>query len=93
MPWTHMLRRRFVGVSTWMVFELERCGTQDPSGYTWELTQKDDAVVEPFREISLRVSDLERSVKYYCEILGMRLVSRTSGGNFEQVGQPRLPCT
>ena len=58
--------------------------TQDPSGYPWELVYKPDSVEEPFREISLLVSNLDKSIKFYCEGLGMKTTIRKSTDDFSQ---------
>ena len=58
---------------------------QDPSGYPWELVFRPDSVKEPFREISLLVSDIERSTKFYSKGLGMRVTMSKSSDKFSQV--------
>ena len=47
---------------------------QGPSGYLWELQELPVGELEPFREMSLIVSDITASLRYYCEVLGMRVV-------------------
>lgn len=48
---------------------------EDPSGYKWELIQrKDKSIPEPICQVMLRVSDLDRSVAFYRDVLGMRLL-------------------
>lgn len=49
---------------------------QDPSGYLWELIGRDtsEPIREPLAQVMLRVGDLERSIKFYTEALGMRLL-------------------
>ena len=58
---------------------------QDPSGYPWQLQPVEDGVPEPFREISLLVSDINRSVSYYCDVLGMRVARSRRDDSVSQV--------
>lgn len=46
---------------------------EDPTGYKWELIQR-AATPEPLCQVMLRVGDLERSIKWYTEVLGMKLL-------------------
>lgn len=47
---------------------------EDPTGYKWELIQRPGEITEPLAQVMLRVTDLERSIKYYTECLGMKLL-------------------
>jgi lactoylglutathione lyase len=49
---------------------------QDPSGYSWELIGRENPEPprEPLAQVMLRVGDLDRSIKFYTEALGMRLL-------------------
>ena len=56
----------------------------DPTGYKWELIErpaidattgeKAKEITEPIAQVMLRVTDLEKSIKYYTECLGMQLL-------------------
>lgn len=43
---------------------------EDPSGYKWELIQREPSP-EPLCQVMLRVDDLEKSIKFYQDALGM----------------------
>ena len=48
---------------------------KDPTGYSWELIGRDTTTIrEPLAQVMLRVTDLDRSIKFYTEVLGMRLL-------------------
>jgi Glyoxalase/Bleomycin resistance protein/Dioxygenase superfamily len=47
---------------------------QGPSGYLWQPKVQPPGVLEPFRELDFVVSDVEASVRYYCDVLGMHVV-------------------
>jgi lactoylglutathione lyase len=53
---------------------------RDPTGYMWELIERKDMAEkagpgsEPLCQVMLRVTDLDASVRYYTEVLGMRLL-------------------
>lgn len=47
---------------------------EDPSGYKWEIIQRPDTTPEPFCQVMLRVGDLQRSIKWYEEVMGMTLL-------------------
>ncbi len=47
---------------------------KDPTGYPWELIERAGLIPEPIAQVMLRVTDLERSIKFYEEALGMRLL-------------------
>ena len=50
---------------------------KDPAGYSWELIERPDSTItEPLAQVMLRVSDLERSIKFYTEVLGCKLLRR-----------------
>jgi lactoylglutathione lyase len=46
----------------------------DPTGYSWELIERAGPITEPLAQVMLRVSDLDRSIRYYTEALGMKLL-------------------
>jgi lactoylglutathione lyase len=46
----------------------------DPTGYSWELIERAGPIREPIAQVMLRVSDLDASIKFYTEALGMRLL-------------------
>jgi len=46
---------------------------EDPTGYKFELIQR-PATSEPFAQVNLRVKNLDESIKYYTECLGMKLL-------------------
>lgn len=47
---------------------------EDPTGYKWEIIQRPQVSPEPFCQVMLRVGDLQRSIKWYQEVLGMKLL-------------------
>jgi len=47
---------------------------QDPSGYKWELIEREKLGKEPFAQVMLRVADLQKSIDYYQNVLGMQLL-------------------
>ncbi|BDA47561.1 probable lactoylglutathione lyase [Coccomyxa sp. Obi] len=48
----------------------------DPTGYKWELIQRPEPIPEPIAQVMLRVTDLDRSIQYYTEALGMKLLRK-----------------
>ncbi|RHN64982.1 putative lactoylglutathione lyase [Medicago truncatula] len=48
---------------------------KDPDGYTFALVQR-PIVHDPFCQISLRVGDLERAIKFYEKALGLKVVRK-----------------
>ncbi|KAL9262014.1 putative lactoylglutathione lyase, chloroplastic [Drosera capensis] len=48
---------------------------EDPDGYTFELTER-GTVPEPFRQVMLRVGDLDRSINFYQKAYGMELLRK-----------------
>jgi len=47
---------------------------KDPTGWSFELIQREGKIVEPFAQVMLRVSNLEKSIAYYTQALGMTLL-------------------
>jgi len=47
---------------------------KDPTGYSWELIQRQGGITEPIAQVMLRVGDLDRSIKFYTDVLGMKLI-------------------
>ncbi|PSC76770.1 putative lactoylglutathione chloroplast isoform A [Micractinium conductrix] len=47
---------------------------EDPTGYKFELIQREGDIPEPLAQVMLRVGDLDRSIKFYTEVLGMKLI-------------------
>lgn len=47
---------------------------EDPTGYKWELIGRDGNIPEPLAQVMLRVSDLDRSIAFYTNVLGMKLL-------------------
>ena len=46
---------------------------EDPTGYKFELIQR-PGTQDPICQVMLRVTNLEKSIKYYTEALGMKLL-------------------
>jgi catechol 2,3-dioxygenase-like lactoylglutathione lyase family enzyme len=49
---------------------------EDPTGYKWELIQRETESSEPLAQVMLRVTDLEKSIKYYEDCIGMKLLRK-----------------
>jgi hypothetical protein len=49
---------------------------EDPTGYKFELIQREKPTREPFCQVMLRVSNLEKSIEYYEKCLGMTLLRK-----------------
>lgn len=47
---------------------------EDPTGYKWELIQRERESSEPLAQVMLRVTDLEKSIKFYEDCVGMKLL-------------------
>lgn len=47
---------------------------EDPTGYKWELIERPGEQKDPICQVMLRVGNLERSIQYYTECLGMKLL-------------------
>lgn len=47
---------------------------KDPTGYSWELIERKGDIPEPLAQVMLRVGDLDKSIKFYTEVLGMKLL-------------------
>lgn len=47
---------------------------EDPTGYKWELITREEPIPEPIAQVMLRVTDLDRSIKWYTEALGCKLI-------------------
>lgn len=49
---------------------------EDPSGYKWELIERKEMseTADSLCQVMLRVGDLDRSIKYYTEVIGMKLL-------------------
>jgi len=56
---------------------------EDPTGYKWELIQKPEKRDDPMCQVMLRVGDLEKSIKYYKEALGMQLLRRRENPEYK----------
>ncbi|XP_059829544.1 glyoxalase domain-containing protein 4 isoform X1 [Hypanus sabinus] len=50
--------------------------TEAPGGYKFYLVDKDQPESDPVQKVTLAVSDLQRAVKYWCDLLGMKLYER-----------------
>jgi len=48
---------------------------EDPTGYKFELIERPGAG-DPLCQVMLRVSDLEASIRYYTECIGMTLLRK-----------------
>jgi lactoylglutathione lyase len=49
---------------------------EDPTGYKWELIQRPDHKKDPILHMMFRVTDLDKSIQYYTEALGMKLIRK-----------------
>ncbi|XP_072909325.1 glyoxalase domain-containing protein 4 isoform X1 [Hemitrygon akajei] len=50
--------------------------TEAPGGYKFYLVDKDQPESDPVQKVTLAVSDLQRAVKYWCDLLGMKLYEK-----------------
>lgn len=56
----------------------------DPTGYKWEIIgSKGKPIPEPIAQVMLRVTDLDKSIKYYTEALGMQLVKKKDNPEYK----------
>lgn len=69
----------------WVRLNKGVAAVQDPSGYLWEVTPLMPPTTEPVREINLLVSDLAASTRFYCDLLGMRVVKEERGEDYQRV--------
>nr|XP_016444062.1 PREDICTED: putative lactoylglutathione lyase isoform X1 [Nicotiana tabacum] len=65
---------------TWNLVQSEVGGTiialvEDPDGYNFELLQR-KPTPEPFRQVMLRVGDLDQSINFYKKAFGMELLRK-----------------
>lgn len=48
---------------------------KDPTGYLWELIERPEgSITEPLAQVMLRVGDLDKSIEFYRNVLGMKLL-------------------
>lgn len=47
---------------------------KDPTGYSWELIGREGPIREPLAQVMLRVGDLDASITFYTQVLGMKLL-------------------
>ncbi len=47
---------------------------KDPTGYSWELIEREGEITEPIAQVMLRVGDLDKSIEFYTKCLGMKLL-------------------
>lgn len=66
----------------------------DPTGYKWELIErKDQAIPEPLCQVMLRVGDLDKSMAWYENVLGMsKLRTRDNPEYKYTLGEQRWCC-
>ncbi|XP_071704802.1 probable lactoylglutathione lyase, chloroplastic isoform X2 [Rutidosis leptorrhynchoides] len=50
---------------------------EDPDGYTFEFLEKKGPIREPLCQLMLRVGDIDRSIKFYKQAYGMKLLQKT----------------
>ena len=49
---------------------------EDPTGYKFELIEREELGKENFAQVMLRVSDLDKSIAYYENCLGLKLLRK-----------------
>jgi lactoylglutathione lyase len=49
---------------------------EDPTGYKFEIIEREKLGKEQFAQVMLRVSDLDKSIAYYENCLGMQLIRK-----------------
>ena len=56
----------------------------DPTGYKWEIIgSQGKPIPEPIAQVMLRVRDLDRSIKFYTEALGMQLLRKEDNPEYK----------
>eukprot|EP00884_Botryococcus_braunii_P010067 jgi/Botrbrau1/19061/Bobra.0100s0085.1 len=55
----------------------------DPTGYKWELIERKGSNPEPIAQVMLRVTDLDKSIQYYTEALGMKLLRKRDNPEYK----------
>ncbi|KAF5779088.1 putative lactoylglutathione lyase [Helianthus annuus] len=58
---------------------------EDPDGYTFELIERKGRVSEPLCQVMLRVGDMNRSINFYQQAYGMKLLRKSD--------EPENKCT
>ncbi|KAK2079587.1 Lactoylglutathione lyase [Prototheca wickerhamii] len=56
---------------------------RDPTGYQWELIQREKPSAEPLAQVMLRVGDLDKSIDFYTRVLGMKLIRRRDNEQYK----------
>ncbi|KAK9824398.1 hypothetical protein WJX72_010013 [[Myrmecia] bisecta] len=54
----------------------------DPTGYLWEIIERPQTR-EPIAQVMLRVTNLEKSIQYYTECLGMKLLRKRENPDYK----------
>ncbi|KAI7745115.1 hypothetical protein M8C21_032011, partial [Ambrosia artemisiifolia] len=58
---------------------------EDPDGYTFELIQRKGRISQPLCQVMLRVGDIDRSINFYQQAYGMKLLRKSD--------EPENKCT
>ncbi|KAI3695756.1 hypothetical protein L1987_78756 [Smallanthus sonchifolius] len=58
---------------------------EDPNGYTFELIERRGRISEPLCQVMLRVGDIDRSINFYQQAYGMKLLRKRD--------EPENKCT
>ena len=57
---------------------------EDPTGYKWKIVgSQGKPIPEPIAQVMLRVTDLEKSIRYYTEALGMQLLRKQDNPKYK----------
>ncbi|KAL6776366.1 hypothetical protein ACKKBG_A20855 [Auxenochlorella protothecoides x Auxenochlorella symbiontica] len=56
---------------------------KDPTGYQFELIQREGKIPEPLAQIMLRVGDLDRSIDFYTRVLGLKLIRKRDNPEYK----------
>ncbi|XP_069767565.1 glyoxalase domain-containing protein 4 isoform X2 [Narcine bancroftii] len=66
--------------------------TEAPGGYKFYLVDQDQPKTDPVQKVTLAVSDLQRSIKYWCDVLGMKVYKKNDSEKQVLLGYADEQC-
>ncbi|XP_038670497.1 glyoxalase domain-containing protein 4 [Scyliorhinus canicula] len=66
--------------------------TEDPGGYKFFLVNKERPKTDPVQKVTLAVSDLQRSINYWSDLLGMKVYERNDAKKRALLGYADDQC-